>query len=48
MKTLKPEELTGKSNKRLARLIKESKQSKKFYEAKPSSNKPKVRVRRFD
>ncbi|WP_190283523.1 hypothetical protein [Cellulosilyticum sp. WCF-2] len=48
MKTIKPNELAEASNKKLAKLIKESKQSKRFYETKPSNNKPKVRVRRFD
>lgn len=48
MKTIKPNELTEASNKKLAKLIRESKQTKNFYESKPSNNKPRVRVRKFD
>lgn len=45
---MKPEKLTEASSKKLKQLIKESNQSKKFYEAKPSKNKPQIRIRRFD
>ncbi|MBP3888567.1 MAG: hypothetical protein J6F30_13150 [Cellulosilyticum sp.] len=48
MKTIKPNELTEASNKKLAKLIRESKQAKNFYEAKQRENKPRVRIRKFD